>query len=520
MKRLGFGFFLLCLLTCLDVEAATYRLALIVGNNEGSDTKPFLRFAEQDAKNLYRTLSQIGGFSKDQIRLLLGKNPGTVLEAVRDLQTQASHLKRNAQDQILFLFYFSGHSEGNLMEMGPSQLDYLQLREEIRKIPTTIRILILDTCQSGHMIQTKGGTKIAALSIPADLPQIPRGEITITSSTAFEDSIESSELQSSLFTHYFVSGLRGAADFNLDGKVSLSEVYSYANQHTLDKSTAVKRVQHPTYNFDLEGTGEVFITELMNGPPLLFLSPPEEGTFLIYDGPNLVADVSKSTGTPLYMALPVGDILVRKRRPDYLLEREIGAVPGGLYYFREEDGRRVRLGSARRISVDDGPRTGKPATLPEGELIRLRLSETITTKNSHAGDKIRLTAGEDIYVNGRLVVQAGASANGEILALRHKRGIVHGELVCRLGYVQAVDGQWIPLNSLISRSAAGLRIIDESAPDSQELSSVGSQMETDVASGFTALFFLPFYPVFRGRDAVLQEGTLFDAYVARNVLIH
>jgi hypothetical protein len=60
-KRLGtFVLLFLCLIVSHTCLGATRRLALIVGNNEGSDTKPFLRYAEQDAKNFYNTLLQVG----------------------------------------------------------------------------------------------------------------------------------------------------------------------------------------------------------------------------------------------------------------------------------------------------------------------------------------------------------------------------------------------------------------------------------------------------------------------------
>lgn len=524
MKQKKLWFFLAALLLApwLDAHAATYRLALIVGNNEGSDTRPFLRYAEQDARNLYRTLNEIGGFPASQVRLLLGKNPQTVLQAVRSLQTQASHLLRNPQDQVLFLFYFSGHSEGNLMEMGPSQLDFSLLRNALKKIPTTVRIVILDTCRSGHMIQAKGGTQIPALSIPADEPEIPKGEIIITSSTALQDSLESSELQGSFFTHYFVSGLRGAADFNLDGKVSLSEVDSFAGQKTSEKAKELRTLQTPTFDFDLSGTGEIIMTELMKGAPLLFLSPPEAGDFFIYEkgSRNLIAEIPKVAGLPRYVAIPKGDLLIRKKRPDYYVERAISAAPGVIYYFREDEGRRIRIGSVRRIlSYDATDGRSAPVTLKEGEMIKLRLAETVSTKSSHVGDKIRLEATQDVYVSGRLAIAAGSPAHGEILALRQKRGLVDGELVCRIGYLRAVDGQWIPLNSLVSRSASGLRTIAEGDSGDAALSSAGSDTETDVASVVTAIFFFPFYALFHGQDATLQEGTLFDAFVARNTTI-
>ena len=512
----------LLLIPCLEAQAATYRLALIVGNNEGSDTKPFLRYAEQDARNLYRALNDVGELPASQMQLHLGKNPQTILNAVRSLQTQASHLLRNSQDHLLFIFYFSGHSDGNLMEMGPSQLDFTLLHNEISKIPSTVRLIILDTCHSGHMIQTKGGSKVPPLSIPADEPDLPKGEIIITSSTGLEDSLESSELQGSFFTHYFVSGLRGAADFNLDGKVSLTEVYSFANQKTAAKAIALHKQQNPTYDFDLSGTGEIFLSEIMQGAPLLYLSPPEAGDFLIYEkgSRNLLAEIPKTAGSPRYVALPKGELLIRKRGPDYYVEREITANPGGIYYFREEEGKRVRIGSVRRIlSYDQSGNGGTPVTLREGEIVRLRLDETLSSKTSQTGDKIRMESAEDVYVNGRLAISAGAPARGEILALRQKRGLVHGELICRLGYIQAVDGQWIPLESLISRGSSGLKTISEGTEDSPMLSSAGSNMETDIASSLTAVFFLPFYPFLRGRDAVIEEGTFFEAFVARDTTI-
>jgi hypothetical protein len=511
---------LILLLAPLPAASAVHRIALIVGNNEGSDTKPFLRYAEQDAKNLSRTLTQIGGFKSENVQLLLGKNPGTVLEKARTLASKAAHLSRNPQDQVLFLFYYSGHSEESLMEMGPSALDFRAMYDELKKIPATTRVVILDTCRSGRMVQSKGGVPIPPLSLPSERTQLPQGEVFITSSMPLEDSIESSEFQGSLFTHTFVSGLRGAADFDLDGRVSLNEALSFASQYTPLKAGAVQKRQHPTYEFNLSGTGEVYVTELMAGAPLLFLPPAEEGTFLVYERKSgvLVAEVPKKPGSPRYVALPPGDLKVRRDSAGFYQEQAIDADLWGLYYFRSEEAQKVRVNPSRRIHAPQVDGKAAAVVLREGEMIRLRLSERITSKTNQAGDQIRLESAEDVYVNNRPVIAAGAPARGEILALRKKRGIVHGELVCRLGYVRAVDGQWIPLEGMVSRSPAGLREVPEGSR-ADPLSSTGSETETDVASGLTAFFFLPFYPLFKGRDAVLEEGTLFEAFVARDVAI-
>ena len=50
-----------------------------------------------------------------------------------------------------------------------------------------------------------------------------------------------------------VNGLKGAADLNRDGIVSLQELYEYAEQQVTAKSRAVGGNQHPVMKGELEG---------------------------------------------------------------------------------------------------------------------------------------------------------------------------------------------------------------------------------------------------------------------------
>ena len=148
-------------------HAASSRLALIIGNNTGSNGLATLRYAEQDAKTLYSALVQLGDFPENQVKLLLGKNPQTFKEAIRSLQAQALRLLKNPSDHLLLLVYFSGHSEGGSLEFGPHPIEYDAFLREIRKIPSSLRIIILDACHSGDAIRSKGGTVVPPLSIRA-----------------------------------------------------------------------------------------------------------------------------------------------------------------------------------------------------------------------------------------------------------------------------------------------------------------------------------------------------------------
>jgi len=58
------------------------------------------------------------------------------------------------------------------------------------------------------------------------------GRILITSSRADEISQEDPDLGNSLFTYYLLSGLKGAADKDKDGIVTLRELYDYVYENT------------------------------------------------------------------------------------------------------------------------------------------------------------------------------------------------------------------------------------------------------------------------------------------------
>ena len=61
------------------------------------------------------------------------------------------------------------------------------------------------------------------------------------------------ELGHGIFTYYLTEGLRGAADLNRDGIVSLQELYEYVEQQVTRKSRAIGGNQHPVMKGELEG---------------------------------------------------------------------------------------------------------------------------------------------------------------------------------------------------------------------------------------------------------------------------
>ena len=66
-------------------------------------------------------------------------------------------------------------------------------------------------------------------------------------------SLELGELGHGIFSYYLIEGLKGAADLNRDGIVTLQELYEYVEQQVTQKSRAVGGNQHPVMKGELEG---------------------------------------------------------------------------------------------------------------------------------------------------------------------------------------------------------------------------------------------------------------------------
>ena len=154
-----------------------------------------------------------------------------------------------------------------------------QLKAWIGKVDADVRLLVIDSCKSGSLLQSKGGTRVRPFEIQMndDLP-ISAKQL-ITSSAANESALESEEIRGSFFTHYFVSGLRGAADTSGDGQVSLAEAYKYAFVQTESATAAtLGGIQHPSYDYRLSGQGELILTSLSGNSATLTLPADSTGS--------------------------------------------------------------------------------------------------------------------------------------------------------------------------------------------------------------------------------------------------
>jgi len=325
--------------------AVPRRVAVVVGNNSGGPSKTALRYARRDARRMARVLKQLGAVS--EVKILLGASAARLRGVLKELALRHKGLRTS----LTFLFYYSGHADGRALLMGHSRLPISELQRTVSAFPARTSVTIIDACQSGVATRSKGGRVVPIVDVRFD-DRTPKGRVTITSSAHGEKSQESDKLKASFFTHYLLSGLRGAADHSGDGKVSLEEAYGYAYRQTVAKTSGTLRgAQHPSYSIDLKGAGQLVITWLSKGQGHLVLPKRVHGVYYVHDAVTgtMVLEVAKRSRHKLLVALAPGRYRVRKISGRYQLEKSIHVRHGGSVVLSERGmvRRRLRSGTAK-----------------------------------------------------------------------------------------------------------------------------------------------------------------------------
>ena len=322
---------LLCAVAlCSPILAAgAERFAVVVGNNSGATGRPKLWFAEKDAERFHETLRELGDFSDDRVTVIRGGTPRQVREAFAATEAKI-RLSRASGERALLVFYYSGHAGPGGLEMGNETMSYDELRQLIAASSADAKVAIVDACESGLLTQVKGATAAPALNFALPIDDSVKGTAFIASTAVGESAQESAAIGGSFFTHHLEVGLRGAADADGDGLVTLGEAFRYTAAQTVSE-TATTRTgpQHPTYEFRMSGRGDVVLADLRKAEAKLVL-PPDVGAVYYLRGPKgLLAELAAGP-SPITLALPAGRYTVERRAPEGRASGEITLEPGSV----------------------------------------------------------------------------------------------------------------------------------------------------------------------------------------------
>jgi uncharacterized caspase-like protein len=285
------------------------RYALVAGANQGGGDRPTLRYAVSDAARFAAVLQELGGVDEGDTLLLEQPTVGELENALDTLRRRtAAHRQEpaTAPRRIELLFYYSGHADEKGLLLGDDRYSYRSLRDHMDAVAADVRIAVLDACASGAITRLKGGRRRPPFL--ADESSDMRGHAFLTSSSEDEVAQESEGLGGSFFTHYLTSGLRGAADVSGEGKVTLNEAYQFAFHETLGGTAETRGgAQHPAYDIQLSGTGDVVMTDVRQTSARLVLSEELAGRCFVRNADDqLVVELQKPRGRSVQLGLEPG----------------------------------------------------------------------------------------------------------------------------------------------------------------------------------------------------------------------
>jgi len=257
---------------------AKNRWAVVIGIGRYDRPQiPSLQYSVADAEQFYEVLVGKAGFKKENTLLLTDKSERR--PTLRNIKyALGTFLSRSAQKDDLVVIYYAGHgapevdprgieSDGLAKYLVPIDADPDDLystgfpMDEMQTIFSRIEadqvVVFLDACYSG----AAGGRTFASRRTRASrvddlfLDRLTRskGRVIVSAARASEVSLELPELGHGVFTHYLIQGVRGTADLDRDGIVSLQELYQYLEQQVSQKSRAAGGNQHPVMKGEVEG---------------------------------------------------------------------------------------------------------------------------------------------------------------------------------------------------------------------------------------------------------------------------
>ncbi len=294
--------------------AEPLRLLVAAGHGSGLPGEPPLRHARQDAAGVRDVLVRHGGVAPENAFLLNDPSPATLfatLELARQLAL------RSRPEQVTLFFYFSGHGDQERLHLGSETVGVRELSARLQGFPAGLKVVVTDACRNADL-RPKGPRAEPGFAVNLEGEDRARGVVWLFATSEGQAAHESEELSGALFTHYWVNGLRGAADADGDRRVTLAESYRFAHDQTLYRSArAGGALQRPLAVLELREAGPLVLTRLTDASAGLALPRAADAHYLVY-APASRAVLGEAWGLPernVMLALPPGRYVVQARGP-------------------------------------------------------------------------------------------------------------------------------------------------------------------------------------------------------------
>ena len=256
------------------VPADQRKWAFVIGVEKYSQL-PMVDFAASDAGKTANYFTNILGVPENHVVLLENEKATRSAVTSRLKDYFPSNLD---QDSVLYV-YFAGHGMPDVVTGEPYLMLFdseatnvtrtgYALREmlaDLGAMDSAQTFLFTDACFSG--VAARGEEMLVKGARPAMLRvqdvKVATGKVVaVGASTGSQLSHAYKEKRQGLFTYYLLDGLRGAADGDGDGIVTMGELYGYISRNVEKVSRRTTMVQQPSITPRLGNVAGLTMTKL------------------------------------------------------------------------------------------------------------------------------------------------------------------------------------------------------------------------------------------------------------------
>ena len=304
--------------------APPLSVAIVVGSNQSpSSNLENLRYGDDDAVQNARTFTLLGA----QTTLLVSPDAETrelyptmhpqapatraaLRKAFDDAKASLAAAHAAGRKTELY-FLFAGHgdmADGRpFLQVDDGRLYREDLAELLRAAGADENHVLVDACYAASFVSDRGpgGTRE---SLP---PGFSRAQVAWPKRTGFLTARSSggqthewAEYQSGVFSHELRSGLMGAADVNVDGKVTYREIAAFVRR--ANEAIPNRRYRPEVSTVPPGGDLDASLAELPSGPMVLEMDVATPGRSYVETetGVRLV-DLHTGPGAPIQLRLPI-----------------------------------------------------------------------------------------------------------------------------------------------------------------------------------------------------------------------
>lgn len=225
-------------------NGAPQRYAIIIGIGNYKDSKiPPLQYTVADAQGIYYVLTseKHGFFLKENVKILINEEASTP----NIKKTFRTWLKKKARENDSVIVYFAGHGaneagssywvtyDSDIEDLYGTAISNDSISKMLNSIESKTLIAFLDSCYSAATINRGWHTRSLIEKDPFEGFK-GEGRVVITSSNGKQLSLEIQKYGHGVFTYFLIQGLIGKADQDLDGYITLDEIWDHVKSNVLN----------------------------------------------------------------------------------------------------------------------------------------------------------------------------------------------------------------------------------------------------------------------------------------------